>query len=107
MARALIAQKSHQQAEVIFSKEAERIFSSDRKQTIAKVLVDFADKLARDPKPNELDALPADRKKALALYNQVLALEIDQELRDNTLFKLALTFQRLNQHSNAITNLHS
>ena len=105
MARALIAQRDHQAAEAILAKEAERIFSADRKQSIAKILVDFADKLARRPKPNELDALPADDKKALALYKQVLALEIKRELRDDVQFKVALTRQRLKQHSQAIAVL--
>ena len=90
MARALIAQKDHQAAESILAGEAERIFSPDRKQSIATVLVDFADKLAREPDPNELDALPADDEKALALYQQVLALEIKRELRDDIQFKVAL-----------------
>ena len=47
-------------AEAILAAEAARIFSPDRKQSIARVLVNFADKLARRPDPNELDALPAD-----------------------------------------------
>lgn len=106
MARALIAQKEHKKAESILAGEAERIFSPDRKQAIAKVLVDFADKLAREPDPNELDALPADHAKALALYQQVLALEIDRQLLDDTQFKVALTHQRLTQHDQAIAVLH-
>lgn len=106
MARALIAQKKHKEAESILAGEAERIFSPERKQAIAKVLVDFADKLAREPDPNELDALPADHEKALALYQQVLALEIDRQLRDDTQFKVALTHQALLQHDQAIAVLH-
>ena len=70
VARALIAQKNHKSAESILADEAGRIFSSDRKQAIASVLVDFADKLARRPDPNELDALPADeRARALRQLN--------------------------------------
>ena len=107
MARALIAQKDHQAAEKIFAEEAERIFSADRKQTIAKVLIDFADKLAERPDPNELDALPPDDAKALVLYQQVLALEIERNLRDDILFKVALTQQRLNQHQEAIATLQA
>ncbi|MCH8147306.1 MAG: tetratricopeptide repeat protein, partial [Planctomycetes bacterium] len=106
MARALIAQKDHRAAESILAAEAGRIFSPDRKQSIANVLVDFADKLARRPDPNELDALPADDAKALALYQQVLALEIKRRLRDDIQFKVALTLQRLNQHPQAIAALH-
>ena len=60
MARSLIALKDHQAAESILAGEAERIFSPGRKQSIAMVLVDFADKLAREPAANELDALPAE-----------------------------------------------
>ncbi|MGI9242208.1 MAG: tetratricopeptide repeat protein, partial [Verrucomicrobiales bacterium] len=106
MARALIAQKDHQAAESILAAEAGRIFSPERKQAIAKVLVDFADHLARDPDPNELDALPADNGKSLALYQQVLALEVSRELRDDTQFKVALAHQRLGQHPQAIAVLH-
>ncbi len=105
MARALIALKDHKAAESILAAEADRIFSPDRKQLIANVLVDFADKLARRPDPNELDALPADDAKALALYQQVLALEIKRELNDDIQFKAALTFQRLKQHPQAIAAL--
>ena len=105
MARALIAQKDHKAAESILAAEAGRIFSPDRKQSIANVLVDFADKLARRPDPNELDALPPDDAKALALYQQVLALEIKRELSDDIQFKVALTFQRLKQHPQAIAVL--
>jgi hypothetical protein len=105
MARALIAQKDHKAAEVILAEEAGRIFSPDRKQSIANVLVDFADKLARRPDPNELDALPPDDGKALALYQQVLALEVRRKLRDDIQFKVALTFQRLRQHPQAIAVL--
>lgn len=107
MARALIAQQDHRTAEAILAAEAERIFSPDRKQAIATVLVEFADKLARRPDPNELDALPPDDAKALALYQQVLSLEIKRELADDIQFKAALTFQRLNQHPQAIAALRT
>lgn len=106
LARALIAQKKHKAAENILAEEAKRIFSAERKQSIAKVLIDFADNFARRPAPNELDALPPDDAKALALYQQVLALEIKREFRDDIQFKTALTFQRLHQHQQAIAVLH-
>ena len=105
LARALIARKDHKAAELILAAEAGRIFSPDRKQSIAQVLVDFADKLARRPDPNELDALPADDAKALALYQQVLSLEIKRELSDDIQFKAALALQRLDQHPQAIAAL--
>lgn len=106
-ARALIAQKKHKEAEKIFSEEAGRIFSEQRKQSIANVLVDFADKLVRRPAANELDALPPDDTKALALYRQVLELEIDRGMRDDVQFKVALALQRLKQHPDAIVVLRN
>ena len=45
MARALIAQKDHKAAESILAAEAGRIFSPDRKQSIANVPGDFAERL--------------------------------------------------------------
>ena len=49
MARSLIALKDHKAAESILADEAARIFSTGRKQSVAMVIVDFADKLAREP----------------------------------------------------------
>lgn len=105
MARALIALKKHKEAEKIFSKEATRIFSEKRKQSIAKILVEFGDSLVRRPAANEIDALPPDDQKALALYRQVLELEIDRGMRDDVHFKVALTLQRLKQHAEAMNVL--
>ena len=105
-ARAKIALKDHKGAEAILAAEADRIFSPGRKQAIAKVLVDFADGLARRPGPNELDALPPEDQKALALYQQVLALEIKREMRDDIQFKVALAHQRLKQTKQAVAVLH-
>ena len=68
LARALIEQQKHQAAERIYATEAARIFSTTRKQGLAERLITFADKLSRDPDPDELGALPPDHAKALGLY---------------------------------------
>lgn len=101
-ARALVAMKKHQEAEAVFSSEAERLFSKERKTGIAQLLIRFADQLAKEPHPDELDALPADFAKAHALYTQVLALEIDRELRDDITFRAATMLQKLSQNEPAI-----
>ena len=86
-ARALIEQRKHEAAEKIFAGEAERVFSTDRKERLAGRLITFADQLSREPGPGDLDALPPDHQKALGLYRQVLDMEITRELRDLILFK--------------------
>ena len=102
LARALIEQQKHKAAEAIYAAEAERVFSTARKQGLARRLIEFADKLSRDPEPGELDALPADHGKALGLYQQVLAMEITRDLRDDILFKTGLAQGKINQHAEGI-----
>ena len=54
--RALVRQKKFEEAEEIYEREAQRLFSSDRKEGLARILVEFADELSRKPEPSELDA---------------------------------------------------
>ena len=102
LARALIEQAKHQEAEAIYAAEAARVFSTDRKQALAERLIVFADKLSREPDPSELDALPADHAKALDLYSQVRAMEVTRELRDDIVFKIGKAHAKLKQHADAI-----
>lgn len=99
--RALVRLKRFEEAEKIYEDEANRLFSSERKQEIAGVLVEFGDELSRKPKDNELDALPPDYNKALALYQKALDFEIGREMRDEVFFKLARCFQHLNNWNDA------
>ncbi len=101
LARALIEQRKHKQAEAIYAEEASRIFSTERKHGIAERLIVFADKLSHETDPAELDALPPDHGKALGLYQQVLGMEITRGLRDEILFKLGTAHAKLNQHPQA------
>jgi len=100
-ARALIEQKKHKEAEAIFSAEAERLLSTDRKHRIAMILIKFADDLSAEPDPADLNALPADHARAYSLYNQVLGMEIARELRDDTEFKAARALQLQGNHAMA------
>ncbi|MCH7227488.1 tetratricopeptide repeat protein [Haloferula sp. A504] len=93
--RALVAQKKFEEAEKIYEAEANRLFSSDRKQGLARILVEFADELGRQPEQDELDAPPADYAKALQLYTHALGLEIGRALKDEVQFKIACSHQEL------------
>ena len=107
LARALIEQQKHEEAEAIYASEAERVFSTERKQGLAKRLIEFADKLSTEPAPGDLDALPADHAKALGLYQQVLAMEITRDLRDDILFKTGIAQGKLNKHPEGIATFRS
>ena len=56
--RALVRQKKFKEAEAIYEAEANRLFSADRKKSLANVLVEFGDELSRKPAEDELDAPP-------------------------------------------------
>ena len=99
--RSLVRQKKFEEAEKIYEAEATRLFSADRKEGLARILVEFGDELARKPDEQELDATPADFNKAVQLYNKALALEIGRELEDEVQFKLARCYQELSQWPNA------
>jgi len=102
LARALIEQRKHKAAEGIYAAEAKRVFSTERKQGLAKRLIEFADKLSREPAPGDLDALPPDHARALGLYQQVLTMEITRDLRDDILFKTGISQGKIGQHAEAI-----
>ncbi|HBP21495.1 MAG TPA: hypothetical protein DEA08_27365, partial [Planctomycetes bacterium] len=79
-------------AAAVLSDEAQRLLSAPRKRELCGVIVRFADALARerDPKdPKDLDGPPADYRKACALYDKALGLEIDEQTREEVLFKRA------------------
>ena len=107
LARALIEQQKHKAAEAIYAAEAERVFSTERKQGLAKRLIEFADKLSTEPAPGDLDALPADYAKALGLYQQVLAMEITRDLRDDILFKTGIAQGKIKQLAEGIATFRS
>ena len=93
-ARSLIEQRKHKEAEVIFAAEARRLFSSERKEDIANVLVTFGDRFATERKPGDLTSPPADYNKALALYQQALALEVGRDFKDGVWFKVGKMYHR-------------
>lgn len=90
--RALADQKKFIEAEKIYEAEANRLFSSDRKEGLAKVLIEFGDELCIKPKDDEIDAPAPDFGKAIQLYNKALAMDISREVRDEVEFKIARAY---------------
>ena len=101
-ARALIEQRKFREAETIYEQEANRLLSEVRKREIAGVIVGFADALARQPDPDELDAPPPDYGKAYNLYKKALDMEIGRTLRDEVMFKRARAIHEAGNHNQAI-----
>lgn len=105
--RVLIDQKKFAEAEAIYEAEANRLFSPERKKGLAGVLIEFGDEMAREPDEDDLDAPPADHNKAIQLYQKALSIEIDRELRDTVVFKIACGYQKLGQWDVAEQQFHA
>ena len=100
--QALVGLKRFQEAEAIYREEANRLLSDSRKKRIAGVLIDFADRLATPPDPNDLEAPQPDYAKAHSLYAKALEMEIARDLRDDVLFKKAKAILDAGNPSQAI-----
>ncbi len=102
-ARLLTDLKKHAEAEAIFSEEAARVLSPARKDELAGLLASFGDEVAAEPAPGDLDAPKPDLARAATLYQRALEVEfLTPGFMDETIFKLAVIFQKLNQHKNAM-----
>jgi len=86
-AQALVEQKQFKEAAAIYEAEANRILSPQRKQELAGVIIQFADKLTVTPAANDPGASPPDFNKAYGLYQKALTMEIGRDLRDEVMFK--------------------
>ena len=85
--------KAFEQAEAIYSAEVDRLLSSERKSEIAQVYIELAEALSRKPEKGDLDAPPPNYQKAYKLYQKVLTLEIDRDLREVVTFRLGRMMQ--------------
>ena len=90
-ARALLETRRFEEAEAIYESEARRLLGENRKEEIAKVVIDFADALAREPDPDDVGAPPPDYAKAHNLYRRALEIEIGRGPRDDLMTKSAVT----------------
>ena len=93
--------KAFEQAEAIYSTEVDRLLSSERKSEIAQVYIELAEALSRKPEKGDLDAPPPNYEKAYKLYQKVLTLEIDRDLREVVTFRLGRMMQLQDKYQQA------
>ena len=93
--------KAFEQAEAIYSTEVNRLLSSERKSEIAQVYIELAETLSREPNKGDLNTLPPNYQKAYNLYQKLLTLEIDRDLREMVTFRLGRMMQLQNKYQQA------
>ena len=96
--------KAFEQAEAIYSAEVDRLLSSERKSEIAQVYIELAEALSRKPEKGDLDAPPPNYQKAYKLYQKVLTLEIDRDLREVVTFRLGRMMQLQDKYQQAVND---
>jgi tetratricopeptide (TPR) repeat protein len=103
-AQSLVEQRRFKDAAGIYEAEANRILSPQRKQELAGVIIQFADKLTVKPAVNDPGASPPDFNKAYGLYQKALTMEIGRDLRDEVMFKKARAIQQAGNAGQAVAD---
>ena len=106
-AQSLVEQKHFQQAAVLYQSESTRILAAGRKQELAGVIVEFANKLATEPDPKKPDAPKPDHQKAYNLYTKALSMEISRDLRDDLMLKKARAIQQASNAMQAVLDFQA
>lgn len=96
-----VDKRDYLHAEEIFASEAARLLSESRKEEIASEYIRFAQSLAYQPKPEELDLPQPDFAKAYVFYKKALELEIGPVLREDVRFQMARMKERSRLHREA------
>ncbi len=96
--------KEFKQAEAIYSKEVSRLLSSRRKSEIAQIYIQLAETFAHKPDDADLDARQPNYQKAYELYQKVLALEVDRNLRKTATFQLGRMMQLQEKYAQAVVD---
>ncbi len=84
-----LEKKDFESAERIYEEEAARLLSSVRKENIAYVYIDFAQKLSYEPEPEELELPKPDYLQAYNFYAKAYQMEISSELKEQIRFNMA------------------
>ncbi len=98
-----IEKKDFESAERIYEVEASRLLSEQRKESIAYVYIDFAEKLSYKPKPEELELPEPDYLQAYNFYEKAIAMEISIELKEQIRFNMARIQDKAGRYYNAVT----
>ena len=96
--------KEFKQAEAIYSKEVSRLLSSRRQSEIAQIYIQLAETFAHKPDDADLDAPQPNYQKAYELYQKVLTLEIDANLREMAAFQLGRMMQLQANYKQAVVD---
>ncbi|MBN1410994.1 MAG: outer membrane protein assembly factor BamD [Spirochaetales bacterium] len=106
-AEIMLAEKDYRSAEKIYSEEALYLLSEGRKKEIAGIYMRYAESLAYQPKPEELDLPKPDYNAAYRFYGEALKLEIADELRDTVKYKMAKMMEYAGNYSKAVSEYKS
>lgn len=93
-AASLTKSKKFREAEAIYSAEADRVFSPQRRDALVKGLLEFAEEMANPVTAGELNPAKPDWAKAAGLCDKVLDMPIGEDLRAAVLFKKAGLLQK-------------
>ncbi|MCF7787427.1 MAG: tetratricopeptide repeat protein [Prosthecobacter sp.] len=88
--------KRHQEAELIYSAEATRLFATTRKEKLAEALVALAQEITKPAVPGQSVSSDA-QTKALDLYRKALELETGPKMREQLLFQTVVSVRDLKQ----------
>lgn len=89
LAKIYLQQKNYKLAQEIYAKQAHRLHSSKRKEEIASIYIQFAEKLSTKPADTNLKAHKVDYYAAYKFYNKAIQLKPGKKLTEKLYFKLA------------------
>ncbi len=102
-AHVYVLRRQYIDAGEIYGKEAERLLSRDRKDDLAKIYLEFADRYFEGlPADDPTRAKKPDYKQALTFYSEAVKLGPTVELRQKIEFRIARCQEELNQNGDAI-----
>lgn len=89
-----------QAVEEVFEAESDRLRSGERQRDLAAVVLAFADE-SSTPREDAPPGAGADYLKARALYQQVLAMEVPDEVREYAMWRLGVCERAGGDHAHA------
>lgn len=103
-----VLRRDYIQAGEIYQAEAERLLSRGRKDTLAKIYLEFADRYFDGvPADDPSKAKKPDYKQALTFYTEAEKLGPSSELRQRIQFRIARCLEEQSQHGEAISRFQS
>ena len=101
-AKALLALRRFKEAEAIYEADAKRLLAPERKRELAGVLIAIAEELCAPVDETKPDGRKPDYERAYTLYRAAIDMEIDRDLKNDCMFRLAATKQSAEQWNEAV-----